>query len=59
MKFETSNAIDKWVEMHRENGCVSRATAGEQFIFEFIPIGIVDIQTVKCMCCKEEFTVYV
>ena len=59
MKFETNKAIDKWIEMHREEGCKSRATAGEQFIFEFIPTGIVEIQTVKCMCCNSEFSVYV
>ena len=59
MKFVTSEAIDKWIEMHRKNGCVSRATAGEQFIYDFIPTGIVEIQTVKCMCCKAEFTDYI
>ena len=55
MKFETSNKIDKWIEQHREK-CVSRASAGEQFEFEFIPSGIVECQTVKCLCCKEELT---
>lgn len=58
MKFETSKVIDKWVEKHREV-CRSRATAGEQFIYEFLPSGIIECQTVKCMCCKEEFTDYV
>ena len=58
MKFETSDKIDKWIEEHREK-CVSRATAGEQFKFEFIPTSIIEYQTVKCMVCKEEFTDYV
>ena len=58
MKFETSKVIDKWVEKHRKE-CRSRATAGEQFIYEFLPSGIVECQTVKCMCCKAEFTDYV
>ena len=39
--------------------CVSHATAGEQFVYEFIPSGIVECQTVKCMCCGEKFTDYV
>lgn len=58
MKFKTSKVIDKWVEKHHEK-CKSRATAGEQFVFEFLPSGIVECQTVKCMICKEEFTDYV
>ena len=59
MKFETSKRIDKWMENHRKSGCVSHATAGEQFIFEFLPSGIVECQTVKCLCCGKEFTDYV
>lgn len=58
MKFESSKKIDKWVENHIKK-CVSRATAGEQFVYEFLPTGIVECQTVKCLCCKEEFTDYV
>lgn len=58
MKFETSNKIDKWVENHRKK-CKSCATADEQFIYEFLPSGIVECQTVKCMICKEEITDYV
>ena len=42
-----------------KQGCVSRATAGERFVYEFLPSGIVECQTVKCMCCNEEFTDYV
>lgn len=37
----------------------THATAGEQFVYEFLPSGIVECQTVKCMCCNEEFTDYV
>lgn len=28
------------MENHRKSGCVSHATAGEQFVFEFLPSGI-------------------
>lgn len=38
---------------------MSRATAGEQFVYEFLPSGIVECQTVKCLCRKEKFTDYV
>ncbi len=58
MKFKTNKAIDDWVENHRAQGCISNASAGEQFIYEFIPTGIVEVQTVRCMCCGEEFTYY-
>lgn len=51
MTFETSQRLDKWVEKHRKE-CKTRATAGEQFIYEFLP-------TAKCMCCGAEFTDYV
>lgn len=59
MKFETSKKIDEWVHEHYESGCHSRATAGEQFVYKFLPSGIVECQTVKCLCCNEEFTDYV
>lgn len=58
MKFETSIKLNQWVKKHRQN-CVSYATAGEQFIYEFLPSGIIECQTVKCMLCKEKFTDYV
>ena len=58
IKFKTSKRIDKWVERHRKH-CVSHATAGEQFVYEFLPSGIIECQTVKCMCCGEKFTDYV
>ena len=58
MEFETSKKLDKWVEEHRKF-CKTRATAGEQFIYEFLPSGIVECQTVKCMCCGKKFTDYV
>lgn len=59
MKFETNKNIDKWVENHIKQGCVFHATTGEQFIFEFLPTGIVECQTVRCLCCKQEHTEYV
>lgn len=55
MKFETSIKLNQWVKKHRQN-CVSHTPIGEQFVYEFIPTGIVEFQTVKCMLCKEEFT---
>lgn len=58
MEFKTSKKVDQWIDDHREGGCVSHATAGEQFEFEFLPTGIVEIQTVKCLCCGKEFTDY-
>ena len=58
MEFITSNKIDKWVENHRKK-CISRATTDEQFIYKFLPSGIIECQTVKCMCCGAEFTDYV
>lgn len=59
MQFTTSNKINKWVKNHVKQGCVSRATAGEQFIYEFLPSGIVECQTVRCLCCNQEFTDYI
>ena len=44
---------------HRKQGCISRTTAGEQFLYEILPSGIIECQTVKCMCCGEKFTDYV
>ena len=58
MTFETSQRLDKWVEKHRKE-CKTRATSGEQFIYEILPIDIIECQTVKCICCGEEFTDYV
>ena len=59
MKFETSEKIDEWVENHLKSGCISRATAGEQFVYKFLPSGIVECQSVKCLCCKKDFTDYI
>ena len=58
MTFKTSRKLDKWMEQHKEK-CVSHATGGEQFFFEFLPNGFIECQTVKCMLCKEECTDYV
>lgn len=60
MEFKTSDKIDKWVKMHEENcNCKRYPTAGEQFIYRFLPSGIVECQTVKCMFCGKDFTDYV
>ena len=60
MVFETSRTIDMWVKKHREE-CKNRhhTTAGEEFEYEFLPTGIVQCQTVRCLFCKEKFTDYV
>ena len=55
MVFETSQRLDKWVKKHRKE-CKTRATAGEQFIYKFLPSCIIECQTVKCMYCGEKFT---
>ena len=31
----------------------------EKFVYEFLPSGIIECQTVHCLCCKEAFTDYV
>lgn len=59
MTFETSPRINKWMQDRVRQGCITRATAGEQFVFTFLPSGIIDCQTVKCMCCGKKFTDYV
>ena len=56
MKFETSIKIDRWCKKHQEQGCISNTTAGEQFIYEFLPV---ECQTIKCLYCGEKFTDYV
>lgn len=33
MTFETSPRINKWMQDHVRQGCITRATAGEQFVF--------------------------
>ena len=46
MVFETSQRLDKWVEKHRKK-CKTRATAGEQFVWEFLPSGIIEMSNCK------------
>lgn len=58
MNFEVSEQLEKWVKQHTEK-CKTRAFDGAQFEYKFVPTGIVEAQTVKCMCCKEEKTVYI
>lgn len=58
MRFETDREINKWLQDHREK-CVFRTTAGEQFVYEFIPTGIIECQTVRCLFCGEKCTRYV
>lgn len=58
MTFETSKVIDRWIAQHRKV-CSKHTTGGEQFIFEFLPNGIVECQTVRCMFCEQSKTDYV
>lgn len=57
MTFETSDMVVRWTEVHDLN-CKSRASAGEHYLYQFIPSGIVMVQTVRCLVCGKEFTVY-
>ena len=58
MTFKTTNKINEWIREHVKT-CKSHATAGEHFVYEFLPNAIVECQTVKCLCCKKEFTDYI
>lgn len=58
MEFVLSKKLERWIEEHNKV-CKSDETAGEHYIFEFLPSGIVECQTVKCLCCKKEKTDYV
>lgn len=58
MTFEVPPRMDKWTEEHVKSGCKSNATAGEQFEYRFLPTGIVDISSVKCLCCGKSLTLY-
>ena len=58
MIFEVPPRMDEWTEEHVKAGCKSYATAGEQFMYIFLPTTIVDISTVKCLCCGKELTLY-
>lgn len=58
MEFKTSKKIDAWVRNHQKM-CKTHATAGEQFEYSFLPSGIVECQTVRCLCCGAELTDYV
>lgn len=59
MNFQTSPKINNWTKMHKENGCKSKAAAGEQFQYLFIPSGIVECQIVECLVCGEKCQDYV
>lgn len=59
MKFETTKKINEWKIKHIKKGCISRATCGEQFVYEFLPNAIVECQTIKCLICKKKFTDYI
>lgn len=57
MEFKLNPKLEEWMEEHNKN-CHSNASAGEHYQFEFLPTGIMEIQTVKCVCCGEEKTIY-
>lgn len=56
--FELTPRLVKWIDRHDQK-CYSHATAGEHYSFTFLPSGIVECQTVKCLCCGKEVTDYV
>ncbi len=56
--FTPCDGINKWVREHVKT-CKTPTTAGEQFTFKFVPSGIVEAQTVKCLICGEKHTEYV
>lgn len=57
MVFETSPKIDEWIHKHNKV-CKSNSSAGEHYQFEFLPTGIVEVQTAKCLVCGKKKTVY-
>ena len=57
MEFKLNSKLEEWINEHNKV-CHSDASAGEHYQFEFLPTGIVEIQTVKCLCCGKEKTAY-
>ena len=58
MQFVTDQQIDQWVAQHAQT-CTTKAFDGAQFTYTFTPTGIVEAQTVQCMCCNAKHTVYI
>ncbi len=58
MTFKTTEKIDDFIKEHRAK-CRPQGTAGEQFVFTFVPTSIVECQNVKCVCCGEELSDYI
>lgn len=58
MTFETPPLMDEWTREHVKAGCKTDGAAGEQFEYTFLPTAIVEISTVRCICCGEKFTLY-
>ncbi|MBP3784410.1 MAG: hypothetical protein J6I68_14285 [Butyrivibrio sp.] len=58
MQFVTDQRIDKWVNEHAQQ-CKTKAFDGAQFTYAFTPTGIVEAQTVECLCCNKKLTVYI
>ena len=56
--FTICDKLDAWLEEHVKT-CQTHATAGEQFEYEFLPSGIVEVQTVRCLVCGKTHTEYV
>lgn len=56
--FEPTEKLVKWMHKHCET-CHSNGSAGEHFQWVFLPTGIVECQTIKCIICGEELTDYV
>jgi len=56
-EFKLLDELDEWTDEHYKK-CKTRDCTGAQFEYSFIPTGIGEIQTVKCLVCNKEHTVY-
>lgn len=55
--FKLLPKIDRWANNHRKE-CKTYDATGAQFEYRFLPTGICEIQTVKCLVCGKEYTEY-
>ena len=56
-QFTLLDELDKWADEHAKK-CKTRDVAGAQFEYSFLPTGIVEIQTVRCIVCGKEHAEY-
>ena len=57
MEFKLLPGLDKWADEHSKK-CKTRDATGAQFEYTFLPTGIAEIQTVRCIVCGREHTEY-